>query len=100
MVDLVLMSAKSRWKVLTYEQDDLSEIEKFFKRIYSGYGTHGTIAYFHWKIIKNKVMPGIINLIRTSEGIGSIASLTPKELFIKGEKLIAAEIGDIPPRAF
>ena len=85
---------KINWVVSSYCKTDLSAIGKFFRRFYHGYGVHGSMDYFQWKIADNPVRPGVINLVRTPAGIGSVTSLTPKVLFVKGEKLPAAEIGD------
>jgi GNAT superfamily N-acetyltransferase len=52
------------------------------------------MEYFQWKIVENAVKPGVINLVWTSTGIGSVTSLTPKVLFFKGQPFPASEIGD------
>jgi hypothetical protein len=83
-----------KWVVSSYCKTDLSAIGKFFSRVYQGYGIHGSMDYFQWKIADNIIRPGVINLVRTPTGIGSVTSLTPKLLFIKGKKVLAAEIGD------
>ena len=83
-----------KWVVSSYCKADLSAIGKFFSSVYQGYGIHGSMDYFQWKIADNLIRPGVINLVWTPTGIGSVTSLTPKILFIKGQKLPAAEIGD------
>lgn len=83
-----------RWTVSSYEKDDLSSIGQFFRRVHTGYGTHGSMEYFQWKIIENPMKSGVINIVRTPTGIGSVTSLTPKVLFFKGIPLLASEIGD------
>lgn len=83
-----------RWTASPYANDDLPAIARFFKRVHTGYGVHSSMDYFQWKIVENSVNPGVINLIRTPTGIGSVTSLTPKVFFVKGQKLLAAEIGD------
>ena len=88
------MVTTAHWTVSSYEKDDLSAIGQFFRRVHTGYGTHGSMEYFQWKIIENPVKPGVINLVHTPTGIGSVTSLTPKVLFFKGQPSLAAEIGD------
>lgn len=88
------MTSTARWTVSSYKKDDLSDIGRFFRRVYKGYGSHGSMEYFQWKIIENPVKPGVINLVRAPTEIGSVTSLTPKLLFFKGQPLLAAEIGD------
>ncbi len=88
------MVTTANWTASSYEKGDLWDIGHFFKRVYTGYGTHGSMEYFQWKIVKNPVKPGVINLVWTSTGIGSVTSLTPKVLFFKGKPLPSAEIGD------
>jgi hypothetical protein len=82
------------WTASSYEKEDLSAIGHFFRRVYTGYGTHGSMEYFQWKIVENAVKLDVINLVWTSTGIGSVISLTPKVLFFKGQPLPATEIGD------
>ena len=84
----------AHWTVSSYEKDDLAAIGHFFRRAYTGYGTHSSMEYFQWKIIENPVKLGVINLVRAPSGIGSVTSLTPKVLFFKGQALLSAEIGD------
>jgi hypothetical protein len=85
---------KGNWVVTPYRMADLSVIASFFSQVYKGYGLHGSMDYFQWKIADNSEREGVINLVRTPTGNGSVISLTPKVLFVKGEKLSAAEIGD------
>ena len=82
------------WEVSSFRKADLSAIGIFFRRVYKGYGVHGSMDYFQWKIADNPVRPGVINLVRTPAGIGSLTSLTPKVLFVMGQRMPAAEIGD------
>jgi hypothetical protein len=70
------------WTVSPYASEDLPKIERFFRRVYAGYGTHGSSAYFRWKIANNPQQPGLINLVRTPEGIGSVA----QDAFRQGRK--------------
>ena len=88
------MVTKASWAVSSYDRNDLSAIGQFFRHVYTGYGAHGSMEYFQWKIIENPLKPGVINLVWTPTGIGSVASLTPKVLLFKGQPLLAAEIGD------
>ena len=88
----MLMSLK--WTVNLFDPDDLSKIRLFFKRLYTGMGTYGSIDLFNWKIQENYVSDGIINLIKDDDKIVSTTSLTPKILYVKGKKQIVAEIGD------
>lgn len=74
--------------------DDIPPLARFFKKVYTGFGSYGTIDLFQWKIIDNRVMRGIINLVKDGNQIVSATSVTPKELYLMGEKYSVAEIGD------
>lgn len=84
-----------KWTHVPFEPDDLPAIGLFFKKLYTGLGRYGTMDTFHWKIIDNYVMPGIINLVKDKGQIVCTMSVTPKRLFFKGHENIVAEIGDI-----
>ena len=84
----------SKWVIKKFDPKDLSKIRIFFKKLYTGMGSYGSIDLFRWKIQENHVTSGIFNLIKDKSKIASTTSLTPKSLFIKGKKEIVAEIGD------
>ena len=84
----------SKYSIIKFKSEDLSKIRLFFKRLYTGLGTYGSIDLFNWKIQENYVSTGIINLIKDGNNIISTTSLTPKILYLKGKNQIVAEIGD------
>ena len=89
------LKTRKQWTHESYVAEDLSEIGLFFKKFYLGSGEYGSMGYFDWKISRNYVQPGIINLIKDNGKIVSTASLTPKQLFYKNHLLDIAEIGDV-----
>ncbi len=86
---------RKEWIHQAFNLEDLSDIGLFFKKFYLGVGDYGAMGYFDWKILKNYVQPGIINLIKDDGKIVSTASLTPKQLYSKGQIIDIAEIGDV-----
>jgi len=93
-INLNKSATRNKWLTTHYKQDDLPAIGLFFKKLYKGEGEYGNMAFFHWKIVKNYIQPGIINLIKDGNIIASTTSITPKLLVYKGEFVHAAEIGD------
>ena len=89
------LNKRKQWTHQSFEKDDLSEIGLFFKIFYLGMGEYGSMGYFDWKISRNYVQPGIINLIKDNGKIVSTASLTPKQLIFKNQLIDIAEIGDV-----
>ncbi len=85
---------KRIWSTVPFEPYDLPKIASYFKKVYQGHGLYGNTDLFHWKIIDNYIRPGIINLVKEGDQIVSIASVTPKRLFLKGQEVLAAETGD------
>lgn len=83
-----------KWTVTPYSLQDIPAIALFFKRHYSGMGSYGGSDLFFWKIVSNPLGPGIINLVKDGERIVSTTSVTPKRLFLEGQAVAAAEIGD------
>ncbi len=85
---------RRNWTASPFKDQDLPAISHFFKKLYRGPGTYGTMDLFQWKIIDNYVNTGIINLVKDEDRIASTTSATPKSLYFMGERQPAAEIGD------
>ncbi len=75
-------------------KENLPNLELFFKKVYPGTLEYGSKEQFEWKILNNPEHLGIINTALCDNQIASTTTLTPKSLYIKGELLSAAEIGD------
>lgn len=85
---------RPKWSVVSFLESDLLGISLFFKRQFLGGGSYGSIDIFTWKILNNPVARGVINLIKDGDAIVSTTSVTPKRLHLKGELILAGEIGD------
>ncbi len=91
-----------KWSAEPFKDNDLPELGRFFKKLYSGSEPYGSVSTFQWKILDNIFQRGIINLVRANNQIVSVVSATPKRLLANGETMQAAEIGDCftDPRYF
>lgn len=87
-------SSGDKWTSVPFTREDIPQLSRFFREVYTGFGSYGTMDLFQWKIIDNRVKPGIINLVKDGNRIVSVTSITPKELILKGENYPVAEIGD------
>jgi hypothetical protein len=72
----------------------LQRVEAFFKSVYQEATAYGSTQLFEWKIFNNIHHEGLLNAAVSEGEIASTTTLTPKTLYHKQKKYIAAEIGD------
>lgn len=82
------------WQGQHFKDEELPQIADFFRKQYKGIDGYGSMDLFQWKAIDNITQRGIINLVKDSDRIISVTSVTPKSIYVNQLSYLGAEIGD------
>lgn len=80
--------------IVVLSKEELYKLDIFFKKQYRSMPRYGTMGGFFWKILMNPFKEGFINAVKSDENIVSTATITPKNLRVNQETVLAAEVGD------
>jgi len=89
---------ENQWNVIEFDKpnfDDISELRDGFeaKEVKSNRRTYSP-NYYDWKLRKNPFSNGTCKVIESEGKPVGLATVTPKQIFIRGRLIDGAEIGD------